>query len=112
MAKYLVDVNADQIQSSEQAVRTSLMRCGFTRVVRQGSTSTPLTTLLFQGDSLLDVIQRARHLERKLRLDTLCDVRVIVFELLKLPFRSRANEFLSHTVPRFLSRNLDNGRTH
>lgn len=88
MSEYVVYINFDQIRmGTEQAVSASLAKCGFTRAVRRGEGSSPLATLLFVGDSSFGENQLCRHLEQTLRLDTMCDIHVIVFPSNKLRTR-------------------------
>lgn len=83
MAGYVVYVNVDQLQlGTEPSVTTTFARSGFRKIIRRDKMSSPLATLLlFVGDSSFNEKQLARHLEKKLRYDTMCDVYVIVFPL-------------------------------
>ncbi len=72
----------------DACVTNTMMSCGFTRVVkRDGASVLPLATLLFFGYSSKDERQLEGHLERSIRLTTMCTFRLLVFGLDKL--RSR-----------------------
>ena len=91
MAEYVAYVNVDQIRSGTQHfVTTAFARCGFKRAMRREGGSVPLPTLLFIGESSYAEPQLARHLEKALRLDTLCEIQVLVFQLDKLRSRRAA----------------------
>ncbi len=82
MAAYIVCIAADQIWlGTGQLVMTTLTRCGFTKAVRSAADpETPHTKLLFVGHSSYGPRQLTEHLERALRLDTMCDISVLVFQ--------------------------------
>lgn len=82
MAEYVVYVSIEHLRvATEKSLNTTFARSGFKRAVRRDAAATPFATLLFVGESHFSEIQLARHLEKKLKYDTMCDVDVIVFPL-------------------------------
>ena len=92
MAEYVVYVDVDLIHHGTlRSVTTTFARCGFVRAMRREKKPVPLPSLLFIGNSHFDELQLAQYLEEQLRLGTMCDVRVIVFQLAKLRSRLAVN---------------------
>lgn len=82
MAEYVVYVSVEHLRvATEKSLAATFERSGFKRAVRRDAAASPLATLLFVGESHFSETQLARHIEEKLRYDTMCDVDVIVFSL-------------------------------